>query len=124
VHVGARAEEVARRFAEAQGLEVVTCNYRCRFGELDLILLDGATVVVAEVRYRALPDPVPPAATITHAKRRRLALAAAHYLQREPRFRERPVRFDVLALSGTLDAVRCEWIRGAFTLDDVGRLRL
>lgn len=116
--VGALAEEAARRFVEAQGLAVVTRNYRCRLGELDLVLLDGPTLVVVEVRYRERPGHVPPAATITLTKRRRIARAAAHLLQRESRFRDHPVRFDVLALTGPPDDMRIEWIRSAFTLDD------
>jgi putative endonuclease len=121
VRVGARAEEAARRFLEARGLVVLACNYRCRMGELDLVLLDEAAVVVAEVRYRARPDPVAPAASVTFRKRRRLARAAAHFLQRHARFRDHAVRFDVLALTGPLDDPRCEWLRGAFTLDDAAR---
>ncbi len=94
-------------------------NFRCRAGELDLIMLEGPALVVIEVRYRARPDPVDPALTVTLTKRRRLARAAAHFLQRQPRFRDHAMRFDVLALSGPLAAVRCDWIRGAFTMDDV-----
>lgn len=125
--IGAEAERAARLFLEARGLELFAANYRCPMGELDLVMLDAADaadaaaiVVVVEVRYRARPDPVPPAATVTARKRRRLASAAAHFLQRQTRFREHALRFDVLALSGPLERLHCDWIRGAFTLDDLG----
>jgi putative endonuclease len=116
--IGARAEAAGRRFLETRGLQVVALNFRCRAGELDLVMLDGGVLVVIEVRYRARPDPVHPAVTVTATKRRRLLRAAAGFLQARPGFRDHPMRFDVLALSGPLDAARCEWIRGAFTTDD------
>jgi len=119
VHLGARAEEAAHRFLEAQGLVPWTRNYRCGAGEIDLIMLDGETLVFAEVRYRERPDPVDPAVTVTRAKRKRIARTAAHFLQRQPRFRDHAVRFDVLSVTGPLARARCEWIRGAFTLDDL-----
>ncbi len=119
VATGARAEQAALRFLERQGLALVTRNFRCRMGELDLVMLDGGELVIVEVRYRASRAPVDPAVTVTATKRRRLLRAASRFLQVRPDFRDHAMRFDVLALSGALDAVRCDWIRGAFTTDDV-----
>ena len=116
---GARAEQVGQRFLEARGLRVLAKNFRCRAGELDLVMVDGPQLVVVEVRYRARPGFIDPAATVTATKRRRLVHAAARFLQHRPAFRDHAMRFDVLALSGPLEAARCDWIRGAFSADDV-----
>jgi putative endonuclease len=119
LQTGARAERAALRFLEAQGLRLVTCNFRCRMGELDLVMLDGRQLVVVEVRYRARPGLVDPAVTVTATKRQRLLRAASRFLQFRPDFSDHALRFDVLALSGPLEDVRCDWIRSAFTTDDV-----
>lgn len=116
---GARAERAARGFLEARGLTTVATNYRCRLGELDLVMADGAALVIVEVRYRERPDPVDPALTITNRKRRRLLQATAYFLQHNRRFRDWSVRLDVLAVSGSLEAPAIRWIRNAFTGDDM-----
>ena len=118
---GARAEQVGQGFLEKRGLRVVARNFRCRAGELDLVMLDGRQLVVVEVRYRTRAGLVDPAVTVTATKRLRLLRAAARFLQERPVFRDHAVRFDVLALTGPLHAARCDWIRGAFTADDVAR---
>ena len=50
---GADAEELAAAFLQQHGLTLVTRNYRCRFGEIDLIARDGDTLVFIEVRQRS-----------------------------------------------------------------------
>lgn len=84
---------------------------RSRFGEIDLIMEDGATLVFVEVRYRARSDYGGAAASVTTAKRRRLQRAIGVYLTRHPRAASRPLRADVVAISGTGDI---EWIPNAF----------
>lgn len=120
---GALAEAAAHRYAESRGLRVVARNYRCRGGEIDLVALEGPTLVVIEVRYRERAALVHPALTVTAAKRRRLCHATARFLQQHAVFGDHPLRFDVMALSGPLDAPRCEWLRGAFDANDVPALR-
>jgi putative endonuclease len=115
---GAQAEAAALRWLEARGLRVVALNYRCRAGELDIVALDGPTLAIVEVRYRERAGLVDPAVTVTAAKRRRLLVAAARFLQDHPALREHAVRFDVMALTGPLAAPRCDWIRGAFDASD------
>lgn len=120
IATGGRAEELAQRFLEARGLELVARNFRCRAGEIDIVMLDGAELVFVEVRYRASGAMVGPAVSISRAKCRRLLLAAAFFLQARRQFAGRAARFDVLAMSGPLEAPACDWIRCAFTADDVG----
>lgn len=115
---GARAEEAALRYLRDRGLRPVARNFRCRAGELDLVMLDGDSLVVIEVRYWRSNAWVDPAVTITATKRRRLLQAASRFLQARPAFAEHPLRFDVLALSGDLAGPACDWIRDAFDSGD------
>lgn len=117
---GGRAEALAERFLGTHGLNTVARNFRCRSGEIDLVMLDGVELVFVEVRYRARATPVTPALSVSPAKQRRLLRAAAVFLQARREYARHAVRFDVLAMTGTLERPDCEWIRCAFTADDAG----
>jgi len=105
---GYSAEEEAARFLADHGLAIVARNYRTRFGEIDLVARDGATLVFVEVRSRAPGGFGDAAASITAAKRRRIESAARLYLATLTR--EPPCRFDVVTLDGGSPA----WLRAAF----------
>jgi putative endonuclease len=107
---GALAEQLAADFLSAQGLEIVDRNYRCRMGEVDLILRDRGVLVFAEVRLRRRADFGGAAGSITAAKQSRIVAAARHYLAGKP---ERACRFDAVLLDRLApDAI--EWIQDAF----------
>lgn len=110
---GARAEALAAAHLARHGLAVVARNYRVRGGEIDLVCRDGGTLVFVEVRLRRSRDFGGAAASITASKRRRLILAARHYLAKSP---DAVCRFDCVLLSA-LDAGSIEWIRDAFSGD-------
>jgi len=107
---GELAEALAAAYLQAHGLRLIARNYRCRLGEIDLILADGPDLVFAEVRLRRNRDFGGAAASIGAAKRQRILLAARHYLSGKP---ERPCRFDVVLLD-SLDPDEIEWIKDAF----------
>ena len=117
LEAGRAAERQARRFLENRGLCHLLSNYRCRLGEVDLIMRDDEELVIVEIRYRRRTDFMHPAESITAAKRRRVRRAAQHFLQHNPQHRERPVRFDVVCVSGPLSQSRLQWIPAAFTAD-------
>ena len=107
---GVEFEVLAADFLRKRGLDVVTRNYHCRLGEIDIIAREGATTVFVEVRSRAYSAFGGAAASITAAKRRRLLRAARHYLSR---LRVTPqCRFDALLIEG--EPPRIEWLRNAF----------
>ena len=107
---GAEAEALAAAFLEARGLKILTRNYRCRMGEIDLIARDGPMTVFVEVRRRASRSFGGAAASITAAKRLKLLKAARHYMSR---LRTLPqCRFDALLIEG--DPPHIEWIRNVF----------
>jgi putative endonuclease len=110
--VGGDKERLARAYLEHRGLRLVTHNYRCRRGEIDLVMREAKTLVFVEVRFRRSSRFGTPAETVDAHKQRRLAAAAAHYLQQYPT--NLPCRFDVLAVSGN---DRIDWIRDAFHVE-------
>ncbi len=115
--VGARAEAIAESWLQRRGLQSLHRNYRWRGGEIDLIMREGATLAFVEVRYRAGQRYAPPEATIGAAKRRRLVSTAHHFLARHPQLAYESVRFDVVAMSGSLTEPTMRWLQDAFTAD-------
>lgn len=107
---GNLAEALAADYLQRRGLRLLERNYRCRLGEIDLILADGPALVFAEVRLRSNLEFGGAAASITAPKRQRILRAARHYLSGRP---ERPCRFDVILLDA-LAPDRIEWIKDAF----------
>jgi putative endonuclease len=91
---GSRAERAAARHLRGQGFRVVRRNYACPHGELDLVALDGRTVVFVEVRSTA-GDSNRPAESVDLAKQERLTRLALHFLK-EHRLLDHPARFDVV----------------------------
>lgn len=108
---GEEAERLAARYLLRHGLSLVEKNYRCRYGEIDLIMRDGASLVFVEVRLRSRGDYGGAAASIDGAKRGKLVRTAEHYLatlRKVP-----PCRFDALLLHAA-DGADVEWVKNAF----------
>ena len=109
---GAKAETLAARHLEAHGLELIERNWRSRFGEIDLVLREGNTIVMVEVRMRRSNAFGGAAASIDAKKKSRLLAAAREYLARGP---DLPCRFDVVLVTGDSNAPGIEWIRDAIS---------
>lgn len=104
---GQAGEDRALVHLERHGLALVERNFRCKGGEIDLIMRDGAGLVFVEVRKRADLRHGGAAASVTSHKQRRLIVAAQAYLQR---YRMPPAcRFDVIAIDGT----DLNWLKNA-----------
>jgi putative endonuclease len=110
---GAEAESRALSFLEGQGLELLERNYRCRMGEIDLIMKAGETLVFVEVRERSNRNFGGAGGSITPYKQDRILRAARYYLGRLEFTPE--CRFDAVLYDETGKA---EWIKGAFTEQD------
>jgi putative endonuclease len=115
---GRNAEQKALIYLQAQGLQLVERNYRCRGGEIDLVMRDTKQLVMVEVRYRRSTSYTSAAASIDQRKQSRLIMAARHYLASHPQFADDPVRFDVVAFDGPALAPAIEWLRNAFDVPD------
>ena len=109
---GREAELRAADFLAAQGLRIVARNWRCRFGEIDLVVRDGATLVFVEVRMRRSDAFGGAAESIHAAKRRKLFAAANLYLSAHRA--DSPCRFDAVLIGAD---GRMSWLRDAFRPD-------
>jgi putative endonuclease len=109
---GAAAEDAALRRLLAAGLKLVARNFRVRGGELDLVMLDGAALVVVEVRARSHRGFASAAESVDARKQRRIVHAAQLFLAGHPQHAQRALRFDVVAFDG--DDCHGQWIRNAF----------
>ena len=108
---GKRAEQLSAAYLKKRGLTLIERNYRCRFGEVDLIMQHGNTLVFTEVRFRGNAFYGSAVETVISAKRKRIIAAAKHYLSgKQTTF----CRFDVVVLDA-LDEARIEWIQDAFS---------
>lgn len=110
---GRAAEALARGHLERHGLRLLAQNWLCRRGELDLVMLDGDTVVFVEVRYRRHNGWGGALESVDARKRERLIQAAQHFLQQESRWSRSPCRFDVVAI-GPGQATELNWLQNAF----------
>jgi putative endonuclease len=107
---GEPAENLAAAFLARRGLTILERNYRCRFGEIDIVARSGPLLVFVEVRARRSEAFGGAAGSITAAKRRRLVAAARHYLA--TRRVDRACRFDVVLVRGA--EPQLEWLTDAF----------
>lgn len=112
---GREAEACALRHLQQQGLKLITQNWSCKRGELDLVMLDGDTVVFVEVRYRRHAGWGGALESVDFRKQQKLTLAAQWFLQTESKWADSPCRFDVVAINGdpgTEPAL--SWLQNAF----------
>jgi putative endonuclease len=120
--LGAAIEAAARAHLARSGLREVATNANYRFGELDLVMLDGAghdaALVFVEVRYRRNSRFGGGAASVDAHKRRRIVRAAQAFLAAHPRLASLACRFDVIEADGDPGAPRFNWLRDAFRADD------
>jgi putative endonuclease len=105
--LGQAGEDAALEYLKQSGLIPVERNFRCKGGEIDIVMRDNAVLVFVEVRKRADNRHGGAAASITVAKQARLVLAAQIYLQR---YKNPPAcRFDVVAIDGAA----VSWLKNA-----------
>lgn len=116
LETGRWAEGQALEYLQRQGLRLVRRNFRCRLGEIDLVMRHGATLVFVEVRYRAPSRFGNGAESVTPAKQRRLLAAARVYLAATAPTRA-PCRFDVVSVSKRHYEPEFHWVRDAFGHD-------
>jgi len=104
---GDAAEDAALAFLLKQGLTQVQRNFRCRGGEIDLIMQDRDTLVFVEVRQRSSTSHGGALASVTRAKQKRLIIAAEVFLQA---YRQVPAcRFDIIGYDGG----QMQWLKNA-----------
>lgn len=108
--LGAQGEEAVASWYVERGYEVVARNWRCRDGELDLIVRQGRAFVFCEVKTRTTDVFGHPVEAVTRDKQMRLRRLAARYLEHDAPLRPRQIRFDVASvLAGDIEV-----LEGAF----------
>ncbi len=107
---GRLAEDLAFTYLQGHGLVPMTRNFRCRLGEIDLIMRDGDSIVFVEVRLRTPGAHASAAESIDPRKQRKIVAAARYFLAGRA---EQPCRFDCVLLErARADAIT--WIKNAF----------
>ena len=101
--LGSHSERLAAKFLRRRGYEILARNVRAgRRGEIDLLALDGRTLVVVEVRSGKGRSPGELSLTVDRPKQLSLDLALRAFLRLNA-IRPLPVRFDVIAVSWPAD---------------------
>lgn len=114
--LGQCGEKTVVRYLEKNGYTILTKNYRCKIGEIDIIARDGADLVFIEVKTRSGLGYGSPAAAVTLRKQRQITRAAQWYLA-EQRLFDVPARFDVISvLYGETNRQQIDHINNAFDL--------
>ena len=112
--LGNAGEDAVAAWYEAAGYRVIDRNWRCREGELDVVVAKGDTLVFCEVKTRASTRFGAPIEAVTGTKQRRLRTLAARWLA-EHDARRRTLRFDVASVTRTSDGeLVVEVLQGAF----------
>ena len=97
-------------FLQTKGLKLITKNYRCRTGEIDLVMQDKKELVFIEVRYRATSDYGSALDSVDQYKIKKLISAANHYISTHQT--DLPIRFDVIGFDSSL---KPNWVTSAFS---------
>jgi putative endonuclease len=117
--LGHQKEQEIADWLQQQGLEIVTQNYTCKGGEIDIIALapikdpwhTAKPLLFIEVKYRSQTTHGEPQESVTAGKQQKICRCAQNFLQRHPQWQNHPLRFDVIAQTkkGTPN-----WIEDAF----------
>lgn len=113
ITAGLAAEEIARDYLIAQGMKWVESNYRCKLGEIDLIMRDKDYLVFVEVRSRVSASHGGAIESITYGKQQKIQRTASLYLLTRKLHDKVAVRFDVVCIEGK--PPQLNWISNAFT---------
>ena len=122
VSKGAAGEILAARFLRDKGYGILSSNYRCRQGEIDIIAQKGDTIAFVEVKTRSRDSMYSPREAVTVAKQRRLIQTASIYMSKYPS--EFQPRFDVVEVvtesPNSMRVIEINHIQGAYEAGDLG----
>lgn len=112
--IGKAAEDLACRYLQKHGLNLITRNFYCRMGEIDLVMQDKDHLVFVEVRFRNTEIFGGGFSSITAHKQKKLLKTAQYYLQQNKLVEKVACRFDAIAISSLQSEANIEWIKNAF----------
>lgn len=112
--IGTVVENAACDFLQQRAVQIVQRNFRCKLGEIDIVALEQQMLVFVEVRFRKNSAYGSAAESIDWRKQQKIVRTAERFLQTNPAFNTHRCRFDVVAISNTIQAPHIEWIKDAF----------
>jgi len=110
---GKRGEELAAAYLAEAGFRIVERNYRCSFGEIDIVAEEGKTLVFIEVKSRRTAAYGDPLLAVGFRKQQKISRISLQYLA-DRHLCHRPARFDVVGVTLQPAGHRIELIRNAF----------
>lgn len=115
-NIGDMGERRAQEYLCAQQLTLVECNYRCQFGEIDLIMHDRECLVFVEVKQRKHSRYGSPLEMVSLKKQQKLRRSAEHYItHKNLSHSHQPMRFDVVGIIANADIEESvQWVQNAF----------
>jgi putative endonuclease len=117
IRTGKRGEELAVAYLQQRGYRIVARNYRCLYGEVDIIAWEGETLVFVEVKSRNTGTFGGPQEAVGLAKQKKLSRISLNYMQKM-RLDACNARFDVAAISLSSQGANIDLIQNAFNLID------
>lgn len=109
--IGNSAEKLALNYLQSQGLKLITRNFSCKHGEIDLIMQHNKNLVFIEVRYRKHSQYGTGADSVDYRKQQKILKSAEYFLQSNPKYNQLPCRIDVISLGS--DKANINWITNA-----------
>jgi len=114
--VGNKGESIAEDYLKQKGYKIIHRNYRCKFGEIDIIAKDDDTIVFTEVRTKRNDNFGSPQDSITSTKIDKISKTALSFIQEE-KLTGYSYRFDFIAITFSQGKPNIEHIENAFVLN-------
>jgi len=112
--LGIRGEDLAVRYLKKKGYKIIERNYRCQWGEIDLIAHHKGTLIFVEIKSRSSSGFGLPQDAVDRFKQEKLIQAAKAYMAEHYVYETIPARFDVVAVRLTPSGPEMELIKNAF----------
>lgn len=113
---GDKVEKFVEKHLKNKGLKVIERNFNSRYGEIDLIMLDGDTLAFIEVRFRANTAHGSGAETVDYRKQQKIIKTAQFFLQQSKKYQQLNCRFDVVSVTLEHKSLSAHWVKDAFQL--------
>ncbi len=114
IQLGKTGEELARRFLKKNGFNIVDHNFRCRYGEIDLVLRKDKAFHFVEVKFRRTLEYGLPQESVNRRKQNKIHTVALFWMKKRHLPMDSEIHFDVLAISRHSDSIEYEFIEDAF----------
>lgn len=111
---GITLEKKAAIHLLALGVSILHSNFRCKYGEIDLIAEHDANLIFFEVRYRKNSLFGSATESVTLTKQQKIIRTAQFFLQTRAEAQQIPCRFDIISMTKNIASPQIEWIKDAF----------